>query len=60
MKSDDTPKVRAVEKEVQSIMDAFERLIDLGVPALRMDLIIDHLRNKYGYKGKSSMINNRR
>lgn len=53
MASEDPPKVRAVQEQVDAILEAFERLIDMGVPAMRIDLIIDHLRNKYGYKSRT-------
>lgn len=56
MSTYETAKVRAVEDEIQTIIEAFERLIDMGVPGVRMDLIIDHLRNKYGYKRKNRLI----
>lgn len=57
MKDEDPPKAQAVEREVRTITDAFERLLDMGVPAMRIDLIIEHIRNKYGYKSKNRMIN---
>jgi hypothetical protein len=56
MKDEDPPKAQAVEREVRTITDAFERLLDMGVPAMRIDLIIEHIRNKYGYKSKNKMI----
>ena len=56
MPIDDSPTAQAIDREIQAIQDGFERLIDMGVPAVRLDLIVDYLRNKYGYKRRNPLI----
>lgn len=56
MQDRDTKYVQEIEKRVQQLCDGFEWLLDRGVPQQRIDLIIDYLANKYGYKRKNSII----